>query len=294
MSDRNSSIPDGVNDSILSLGEGSSQRASNQESDSFGYPNRNRNTDFSRPVYLKIRFSSGKDMDLTFNSSNLYIKEIKSQLSSKMPEVRSDQHLRLIHQGRILKDEMKLAELVSRGNSIRPVSSTSRNYGTNQEANSHFNNQAHNYDSPSSPLVLHGQILEEVVETSLEAEQSRIIPPTGFERLQEAGFSPEDIQQIRIQFHNSIEVDPNTTDPEVMERIRRLEEAWIDNATATLPDGTTEGTYNELLWGLVIGFFLGLLPIFWQYDSTFSKKNQLGILIGIMINILFGGVMLIE
>lgn len=71
--------------------------------------------------------------------------------------------------------------------------------------------------------------------------------PTGFDRLREAGFSEEEIQSIRRQFHasrgtttvgeNGIEGGLDQ-DEDATARARRIEEEWIDQHGAeTLPDG---------------------------------------------------------
>lgn len=62
-----------------------------------------------------------------------------------------------------------------------------------------------------------------------------MIPPTGFDRLREAGFTEEDIRNIRTQFHRlhgtAFEESPS-------DEARNLEEQWMDNTGETLPDGS--------------------------------------------------------
>lgn len=128
-------------------------------------------------------------------------------------------------------------------------------------------------------------------------------PPTGFDRLRESGFTEEDIRNIRTQFHRlngtSFEENPS-------EEARNLEEQWMDNTGQTLPDGSkycctlccvyrlivlyvaTQGTYKEMMWGLMLGFFLGIICLFWFRESVFSRRHQMGIVAGILINISFG------
>ncbi|KAG0359947.1 hypothetical protein BG005_011817 [Podila minutissima] len=121
--------------------------------------------------------------------------------------------------------------------------------------------------------------------------------PTGFDRLREAGFSEEEIRSIRRQFHasrgtttvgeNGIEGGLDQ-DEDAAARARRIEEEWIDQHGAeTLPDGL-EGSYGEMVWGLMLGFFMGLIALFWFKEATFSRRHQMGIIAGLMINVGFG------
>ncbi|KAG0208381.1 hypothetical protein BGX33_006296 [Mortierella sp. NVP41] len=122
---------------------------------------------------------------------------------------------------------------------------------------------------------------------------------TGFDRLREAGFSEDEIRSIRRQFHasrgtvtsmvgeNGIAVGLDQ-DEDASARARRIEEEWIDQHGAeTLPEGL-EGSYGEMVWGLMLGFFMGLIVMFWFKEATFSRRQQMGIIAGMMINIGFG------
>ncbi|KAI8604056.1 DUF2407 C-terminal domain-containing protein [Dissophora ornata] len=109
--------------------------------------------------------------------------------------------------------------------------------------------------------------------------------PTGFDRLREAGFSEDEIRSIRRQFHASRGTVMST---DASARARRIEEEWIDQHGAeTLPEGL-EGSYGEMVWGLMLGFFLGLITLFWFKEATFSRRQQMGIIAGLMINVGFG------
>ncbi|KAI8357987.1 DUF2407 C-terminal domain-containing protein [Mortierella sp. GBAus27b] len=132
-----------------------------------------------------------------------------------------------------------------------------------------------------------------------DGELSPTITPraTGFDRLREAGFNEDEIRSIRRQFHasigtttigeNGIEVGPDQ-DEDSRERARRIEEEWIDqHGSETLPEGL-EGSYGEMVWGLMLGFFMGLIVLFWFKEATFSRRQQMGIIAGLMINVGFG------
>ncbi|KAF9421659.1 hypothetical protein BGZ76_003955 [Entomortierella beljakovae] len=124
------------------------------------------------------------------------------------------------------------------------------------------------------------------------------IPPqaTGFDRLREAGFSEGEIRTLRRQFHasrgtlttpvgeNGIAVDLEQ-DEDARARARRVEEEWIDqHGSETLPDGweksPLEGSYGEMVLGLMLGFFMGLIALFWFKEATFSRRQQMELIIG--------------
>jgi hypothetical protein len=128
-------------------------------------------------------------------------------------------------------------------------------------------------------------------------------PPTGFDRLRESGFTEEDIGNIRTQFHRLHGTSFEGTNTE---ETRTLEEQWMENTNDTLPDGSKlyddkavivyntplsialQGTYGEMFLGLTLGFFMGILCLFWFRESIFSRRHQMGIVAGILINVSFG------
>ncbi|KAF9155088.1 hypothetical protein BG015_011056 [Linnemannia schmuckeri] len=142
---------------------------------------------------------------------------------------------------------------------------------------------------------------DEEEEEEEEEELSPIMAPqaTGFDRLREAGFSEDEIRSIRRQFHASRGTVTSTVgengiavgldqDEDASARARRIEEEWIDQHGAeTLPEGL-EGSYGEMVWGLMLGFFMGLIVLFWFKEATFSRRQQMGIIAGMMINVGFG------
>ncbi|KAF9181421.1 hypothetical protein BGZ51_005450, partial [Haplosporangium sp. Z 767] len=135
------------------------------------------------------------------------------------------------------------------------------------------------------PEVIEGDE-EEVDEEEDDLSPIMTPQPTGFDRLREAGFSEDEIRSIRRQFHasrgtldsavgeNGIAVGLDQ-DEDANARARRIEEEWIDQHGAeTLPDGL-EGSYGEMVWGLMLGFFMGLIALFWFKEATFSRRQQM-------------------
>lgn len=138
--------------------------------------------------------------------------------------------------------------------------------------------------------------LEAETEETPEQQQTTNRPPlVGFDRLREAGFSEEEIANIRAQFHVDGPGDTVVTGDED-EHARALEEQWMDNlGTGGGGDltGPTGDMYGTLFKGVIIGFFFPFLPLFFfrtGEDETpvFSKRMQMAIVAGLSINILYG------
>ncbi|KAF9976096.1 hypothetical protein BGZ73_009133 [Actinomortierella ambigua] len=118
-------------------------------------------------------------------------------------------------------------------------------------------------------------------------------PATGFDRLREAGFSEEEIRLIRRDFHASRDTmdafgGETEQNEEAEARARRIEDEWIDrHGSETLPEGL-EGSYGEMVWGLILGFFMGLISLFWLKEATFTRRQQMGVVGGMTLNVMFG------
>lgn len=149
---------------------------------------------------------------------------------------------------------------------------------------------------------------------------------TGFDRLTEMGFSAEDIQQFRLQFyvHHLRNLPAGQTIPATQAaEMLRLENQWIDQTfnpapreAPAAPQGDMEagntfvqprtlqggldmaanfvilsesqGTGFNLLVGMMLGFLLGFIALFWIAESHLSRKTRLGMLVGIVGNLCFG------
>jgi hypothetical protein len=158
-----------------------------------------------------------------------------------------------------------------------------------------------------------------------EEEQERgnstkgeIVPLKGFDRLAGLGFSPDDIRSVRAQFHRSSaanyldgELD-FTSDEEYLEHARALEDQWIESLDPNNPlsagsmGDSSQDTSSGFTNGILVGFFFPILPfffvskvhtaVFWE-DGTehdvgksvvFSRRMQMGLVIGFVINMVFG------
>lgn len=139
----------------------------------------------------------------------------------------------------------------------------------------------------------------------------------GFDRLLQQGFSQEDVDDLRRQFHSiynisSIDNRQDIDDLEEQESRRRLvqlmEERWIEstvnnqesiNDTITQPDINSNlqrqpapdiddsNGNRDLLIGLLVGIFLGILSLIFLSvdDSIFSKRQKMAIFMGAFLNL---------
>ncbi|KNF06173.1 hypothetical protein PSTG_00682 [Puccinia striiformis f. sp. tritici PST-78] len=119
-------------------------------------------------------------------------------------------------------------------------------------------------------------------------------PLSGFDRLAEAGFSEEDIEQVRRQFHSEHQFISSPTgfvDTDEEEHARAMEDQWLEGLNST-QDGVDNGMgthiYSTLFKGLCIGFFFPIIPIFFFRTELLDRRTQLAILSGSAINFLFG------
>ena len=168
-------------------------------------------------------------------------------------------------------------------------------------------------------------------ETECDQQQEsaqNTIPLSGFDRLREAGFSEDEITNIRAQFHNDTLGSPTTEAAGILEReeqeaqARQLEEQWMEGLGAGGVDPSsrklgvlvnnalpltshslaTAGMYTTLFKGVVAGFFFPFLPLFFftarggagaaaglvGEGNLFSKRMQMAIVAGLSINVLYG------
>ncbi|GJQ12387.1 hypothetical protein GpartN1_g4365.t1 [Galdieria partita] len=123
----------------------------------------------------------------------------------------------------------------------------------------------------------------------------------GLDRLREAGFTEEEIAVLRRQFARSQGLNPDHL--EDTGDLRELEERWMADASTheiTVGDleggafnddslfGENEGTVHDFVFGLLVGFLLGIIVLVFLLDRGLPRKRKLGILAGVVGNLLFG------
>ncbi|KAL0082097.1 DUF2407 C-terminal domain-containing protein [Phycomyces blakesleeanus] len=206
-------------------------------------------TEYYDTIDLHIRWSDRQDLVLSVSPHDT-ISTVKQKICQMSPHAKG-KYIRLIHSGRILEDN-----------------NTPSDYGLGK-----MTSDGSKSKMTPLPVYIHCSLSDYVPEqTSTKNQPTPNIPVTGFDRLRESGFTEDDIQNIRSQFHR-LHGTPIEGDNE---EARHLEEQWMDNTTDTLPDGTLQGTYKEMVWGLMLGFFLGVICLFWFRENVFSRRHQMG------------------
>jgi hypothetical protein len=243
-----------------------------------------------------VRFTEGApDLTITVSKADS-VKDVKKHIREARPGLHNHR-LRLIHSGRLLTDGTLLL------NSLNE-----RQQGANSDDRSSLTKVPTTWIHCSvGPLIGPGES-----EDDKNIQTSQIQPIRGFDRLASVGFSPEDIDNFRRQFHsqsssNYLDLDFETEE-EYDEHARALEEQWIDSidnaGSATLSQAG--GASTAVLQGVLMGFFFPLLPfffmrnqkpcVFWEDNSeqeptsnvVFSRRMSMGLVVGFLVNILFG------
>lgn len=253
---------------------------------------------------LVIRFTEGiPDLVIAVTQQDA-VRDVKRKIRDGRPELK-DRRLRLIHSGRLLTEGTFLyswlASLEERQKRASPDDSN--------------NTQQPSYP-PSGTTWIHCSVGPKFAPGEAEEEgrtqTAQLQPARGFDRLASVGFSEADIANFRRQFHsqsssNYLDVDFETEE-EYDEHARALEEQWIDSidnaGTASLSQSSPSNI--TVLQGILLGFFFPLIPfffmrnpkpaVFWDDGSEyeppgnviFSRRMQMGLVVGFLVNILFG------
>ncbi|KAK9465848.1 DUF2407 C-terminal domain-containing protein [Lipomyces arxii] len=225
---------------------------------------------------LIVRFSktSIKDLSIPLPAPGTAapVSAIKRQIRKSRPTDTAKRRLRLIYAGRVLPDSADLGQLI-------PSSARA-------DANGENGTTTYLHCSVGDVLT-DEELAHEENEGQAQQQTSTLPQPMGFDRLRTAGFSEQDIAQLRAQF-NRLHGVSTTADSDAA---RQLEERWIDegaSAPDTLPDGSPVGVYEDLLVGTTVGFFLGFFALFFLREGViFSKRQQMAIIAGIIINVSF-------
>lgn len=130
--------------------------------------------------------------------------------------------------------------------------------------------------------------------------------PRGFERLLNAGFTPAEVNQLRLQFRSihSSRFTPDTLPSP--DSFRRMEDSWIDDngaavpatalAGSSAPDGADDGSsglaghLDALVWGVLTGFMWPLGSFGWlvRQPGIHSDRWRIMVCFGVLFSFLFG------
>jgi len=273
-------------------------------------------------VKLIIRFASSlPDCSIPITEPHITsVATLKQKIRVQLPPEHVDAGIRLIAGGRILEAKQSIAEALRLPNDIPPTRPMSTGKGKGKEkAPSNPPQTIYIHAALSTPLSPTSLAAE--ADLALLPAESLFLPPAfhthpsaylsaatsapslGFDRL--TGFLPADISSLRAQFRAQIATryTPDTMPNDAV--LRALEERWLDggnnNNTAPSASSTDAATgigeeddnaaaLDDALWGAVIGFFwpLGVLAWGLREEGVWSRRRQLGVLVGVVTNLGFG------
>ncbi|KAF1851728.1 uncharacterized protein K460DRAFT_362469 [Cucurbitaria berberidis CBS 394.84] len=131
----------------------------------------------------------------------------------------------------------------------------------------------------------------------------------GFDRLLSSGFTSAEVASLRSHFQTNLSF---THTPDTMPspaQMRVLEDQWLDSSandpSASLAgsDGTgtgdagwgagfavEEGGLDDMLWGYMTGFFWPLGSLVWGFreEGVWTRRRQVAVVMGVLINAVFG------
>ncbi|KAI9274591.1 DUF2407 C-terminal domain-containing protein [Phascolomyces articulosus] len=252
--------------------------------------------DYYESIDIHIRLADGSNLIVTVSPIYDTIESLKQKIRQSVPKRTHNMNIRLIYQGRILTGPNehlshygigKRTRIVGKDELLPPIETPLPVYihcsisdYVSRESNTGTPYQQ-NHDRR-----LGSEDDEDDDNGNNNNTGNQVTPLLGFDRLQETGFNEEEIRDIRTQFHR-LHGSPNF-DGEITEQTIAMEEQWMESTGEILPDGLVQGTYKEMMWGLLLGFFLGILCVFWFRESVFTRRHQMGIVAGMLINISFG------
>ncbi|TPX48201.1 succinate---CoA ligase (ADP-forming) [Synchytrium endobioticum] len=221
---------------------------------------RRESADSDIPVSICVRFASGReDLSLLMPSVNSSLSEVQEQVLRNTPAWRQ-KHLRFLFRGRILKATTQISEL---GVDV-----------TNPE---------------NLPIFIQCAVSDASSNEAGSAEGT-ISRALGLDRLLEFGFSRDEVEQMRRNFHAVRGTAYHSNQGAgVAPEAQAAEEEWIDGSTnaagANAPDAFgREPGGGDFLAGMLLGFFFGvlaLLPLVLGEPNIYRSRMSVGIGVGL-------------
>lgn len=274
---------------------------------------------------LVIRFStSNPDIILTIEDpSTITCISLKQQVRAHLDAPASESRLRLIHAGKVLPDNAALSDSL---NVTLPPPAAHDDEHKSEKAKGKQPVRDAKQAPPRARVYIHCSIGDVLTSAELAAEAkaaheadaalaSKSLPsittagaenattttpaPRGFDRLLAAGFTAAEVATLRTQF---LAIQAHTHTPDTMPTgsdLLALEERWLDNTTNPSTAGAEDtggfgaedaGGLEDMLWGNLIGFFWPVGAMFWlmREDGVWTKRRQIAVLSGFLVNLCFG------
>lgn len=134
--------------------------------------------------------------------------------------------------------------------------------------------------------------------------------PQGFDRLLSSGFTPAEVASLRSHFQTNLSFTHTPDTMPTPSQMRVLEDRWLDSSAndpssslAGSADGgvtgdagwgagfaVEEGGLDDMLWGYMTGFFWPLGSLVWGFreEGVWTRRRQVAVVMGVLINAIFG------
>ena len=268
------------------------------------------------PLRITVRFTTSiPDLLLDIpNQKETTVIALKHLIRSKLEAPTSKHRFRLIHSGKLLKDDDLLSAVLKippppprisdpkgKGKFIEPL--PPRVY-INCSIGDALSAEELSAEAVAATASLQKSKERDPISDRKDGSlsQSTAPAPRGFDRLLSGGFTPAEVNQLRLQF---LSIQSNIHTPDTMPSpatLRRMEDAWIDDNAGNTGTGTGEGGFDfgddglgggaldDLLWGNIIGFLWPLGCIGWiiREGGVWSRRRQIAVFTGFVLSVTFG------
>lgn len=280
------------------------------------------------PLDLVIRFStSNADLVLAIEKpANTTALSLKQQIRSHLSEPAASSRMRLIHSGKVLQDAVALGRSLNvvipppRAEDDENKSEKAKGKQAVRDTKA-ATPAARVYIHCSIGDTLTATELAAETKAAAEADAALVSTtsapslhtsttsqnettttpaPRGFDRLLSTGFTSAEVANLRTQF---LAIQAHTHTPDTMpsgSELLDLEERWLDNGStaggttgevgAGGADGESEGGLEDMLYGNLIGFFWPVGAMCWlmREEGVWSRRRQIAVLSGFLVNLTFG------
>ncbi|PBP25524.1 hypothetical protein BUE80_DR003574 [Diplocarpon rosae] len=268
------------------------------------------------PLLITIRFTTSiPDLLLDIEDPDYTtVVALKHLLRSKLDAPTSQHRFRFIHSGKLLKDDDILSDVLKipsppplpadpkgKGKAVQPP--PPRVY-----INCSIGDALTSAELSAEALAAATSVKKSRKRNKSQAGGAATKPVTtttpasrGFERLLSGGFSPAEVNQLRLQFRS---IQSNIHTPETMPSpttMLRMEDAWIDDNAGNAGGGAGAGGFDfgddlgggaldDLLWGNIMGFLWPLGCIGWliREQGVWSRRRQIAVFAGFLLSLTFG------
>ena len=268
------------------------------------------------PLHITIRFTTSiPDLPLDiFDADETTVIALKHLIRLKLGAPTSQHRFRFIHGGKLLKDEDVLSAVLKIP-SAPPRAADPKGKGKAVEPPPPRVYINCSIGDVLSPEELSAEAVAAIASSNKSKTAVKNVPkngastqpssttpaPRGFDRLLLGGFTPAEVNQLRLQF---LSIQSNIHTPDTMpspSTLRRMEDAWIDDNAGNAGGGAANGGFDfgddlaggaldDLLWGNIMGFLWPLGCLGWaiREGGVWSRRRQMAVFTGFVLSLTFG------